>query len=468
MLDHHDLWDLVVMGAGSAGIGAALAAARMGLRTLLLEQGPEIGGNAVQGGVHIWETGIGGTGIPFEIYKRLKRAPQGIGIYSFGRHCAWPDTNTPPFPGGELLIDPKRCYLDTLRRYGSRGIKQDEAFIREHWHGIVFEPNAYVTTIQQMLAETGRVEVRTRTWFVDVACANGHLESATLNDGSRVRAKAWIDATNTAALCRACGAQPFPQGEGKLNAVSLIYRITRVSSPGVEPLPTDIPSECWWQPSFPIMSCAQYPNGDRNCNMLPTMSAEECLALGEEAAYRECAQRVRAHWHWLQCKYPEFRGYRIAWIAPHLGIRETVHLACIYMLSSDDVRQGLGRQEHRDIIALADHALDRHGEGGGCVELEQPYGIPLRCLVPKGLQNVLVASMAAGFTPTAATSCRLSRTMMQLGQAAGTAAALAHRLTLDPKDAPVGDLRNALVEQSVQLEWPMPEELAQYLKDEAR
>ena len=68
MNDQYDTWDLVVVGAGSGGIGAALAGARMGLRPLLVEQGAAIGGTAVHGGVHVWEPGVGGTGLPFDIY----------------------------------------------------------------------------------------------------------------------------------------------------------------------------------------------------------------------------------------------------------------------------------------------------------------------------------------------------------------------------------------------------------------
>ena len=65
-------YDLCVVGAGSGGIGAALAAARMGLSVLLIEKSDTLGGNAVRGGVHNWEPGVGGTAFPFEIFQRLQ------------------------------------------------------------------------------------------------------------------------------------------------------------------------------------------------------------------------------------------------------------------------------------------------------------------------------------------------------------------------------------------------------------
>ncbi len=85
-----DNFDLIVVGAGSGGIGTALAAARMGSNVLLIEKSGVLGGTAVLSGVSVWEMGVGGTGIPFDIYRRLKPIPDAIGIYSFGRHCLWP------------------------------------------------------------------------------------------------------------------------------------------------------------------------------------------------------------------------------------------------------------------------------------------------------------------------------------------------------------------------------------------
>ncbi|HSI84109.1 MAG: FAD-dependent oxidoreductase [Candidatus Methylacidiphilales bacterium] len=59
-------YDVCVVGGGSVGIGAALAAARGGLKVLLVEKGDCLGGNAVRGGVHNWEPGIGATAFPQE------------------------------------------------------------------------------------------------------------------------------------------------------------------------------------------------------------------------------------------------------------------------------------------------------------------------------------------------------------------------------------------------------------------
>ena len=92
--------------------------------------------------------------------------------------------------------------------------------------------------------------------------------------------------------------------------------------------------------------------------------------------------------------------------------------------------------------------------------MKAPYGVPFRCLIPAGYRNLLIACRSASFSSVAASSCRLSRTMMELGQAAGTAAALARELGMDVAAVPPEKLREALRKERVQLEHPMPRELA--------
>jgi len=139
------------------------------------------------------------------------------------------------------------------------------------------------------------------------------------------------------------------------------------------------------------------------------------------------------------------------------------------MLTENDVRAGVDRQQHPDVVCIADHALDTHGDESGRAGprgLAQPYGVPYRCLLPRGYGNLLVACRGAGFTSLAASSCRLSRTMMQLGQAAGTAVALARARGISLPEVPADALREDLRRQHVQVDWPMPAELRAHLLNE--
>ena len=78
-----------------------------------------------------------------------------------------------------------------------------------------------------------------------------------------------------------------------------------------------------------------------------------------------------------------------------------------------------------------------------------PYGVPYRCLLPRGVENLYIASRAASFSHIAASSCRLCRTMMTLGQAAGNAAAIAAKHRLATRQIDVAKLQTRLRAQRV-------------------
>jgi len=479
--------ELAVIGGGSGGFGAALAAARLGVAVVLVERSDRLGGNSVRGGVNIWEPGLGGTGFPFDIYRRLTREPKAVGIYSMARHMGTfdPAREAYRFPGGETVIDPARSYLDSLQRHGLANAKL---------HGVVFEPDAMAKTMLAMLEETGHCRVLFRTEFKRVKADAGRIQSVTIQkvrfaDGRPIvesRALAadyFVDATGDGLVCEEAGCTMMTGQEARtqfdepgapdeptprVNGVSLLYRVTPVTSPAVEPLPEGIAPECWWGKNFPVAQINHYPNGDLNVNMLPTMEGAEFMKLGWVDARTECERRVRAHWHDIQTRCAEFRGFRLDSIAPVLGVRETKRVVGEYVLTQNDLDAGISGQKHADIICIADHPCDTHGgHNKGIKPLREPYGVPFRCLIPKGQHNLLITCRAASFSSIAASSCRLSRTMMQLGQAAGTAVALAKELKVELPAVPAERLREALRRQHVQLEHPMPAPLRSFLENES-
>jgi len=154
---------------------------------------------------------------------------------------------------------------------------------------------------------------------------------------------------------------------------------------------------------------------------------------------------VRRHWHCLQ-RIPTFSQYEFHSYAPMLGIRESYRLVAEYVLTQHDLMATLAKQTHPDIIAVADHAMDVHGGGSRHVggELKGPYGIPYRCLIPKGMTNLLAACRGAGFSHIAASSCRLNRTMTGIGHAAGLAAAQAAREDIAVTDVDVKKIQDQL------------------------
>ena len=476
--------DVLVAGGGSGGFGAALAAARAGLRVVVAEPLDVLGGTSTVAGVNCWEPSCGGTGIPFDLYCRLRRHPEGVGIYTIHRHCCWPEDGK--YPGGESLMDPSRTYRDSLVRHADGvlgfGNPADKPLMRERMHGVVFEPGLLAREMALLLAETGNAIVLTGTGVAGATARGGRVEEVRTDTGLRVRARFFVDGTGEAVLCEAAGCEILtgqdPRSRfdepaapetptGKVNGISQIFRVSRKDTPGIDPAPEGIPRECWWRKGYGHASVDEYPNGDLNINMLPTMEGREYLELGKEAARRECRRRMFAFWRHWQIEFPEWQRFAITWVAPELGIRETRRTLCEYMLRQQDLQLGLPGQTHPDIIAINDHPMDTHGaHGTGLGGCGGAYGVPYRCLIPQGMRNLLVACRAAGFSSLAASSCRLSRTMMQLGQAAGTALGLAAERGLDLSAVPADELRARLRAAGVALEHPMPPEILERVSRE--
>ncbi len=458
--------DVLVIGGGSGGIAAALAAARMGLQVTLIEAAATLGGTATQSLVCSWEPGMGGTGMPLEAYRRLRRR-QAVGIHRLKRHCCAPEPRLAHFPGGEHRLDPQGTYAQTLRRWraaidesGEDPGKYPYEFISTHLRGVSFVPEVWQEEAALWLCETG-VQVRTGIAVVAAERQGETVISVQLADGTQLQARTYIDATADVVVARAAGCRtrlgcdaradfaepgaPLTASE-QLNGVSLVYRITPDAL-----APDPGPIACWWAKQFPVSHMVELPDGDRVVNPLPIMEGTLVHMLGLPAARAEAERRTLAHWQDLQNRWPEFRGYRLRAQALALGIREGHRIEAERMLTEHDLRDGLAAQTDPDLIAVADHAIDVHGYAGGARELTGPYGIPFRCLIPRGCRNMVIACRGAGFSSIAASSCRLSRTMMQLGQAAGTAAALAQRQGTAVAAVDAAQLRAALISQGVQL-----------------
>jgi len=465
-------YDLCIMGGGSGGTAAAIAAGRFGLKTLLVEAADRLGGTSVRAGVSTWEMGCGGTGISFDLYRRLQAMPGAVGIYRINRHCCWPEDGF--YPGAECLLDSSLSYPDTLCRHFRGALSylrpEDKPLIRARWHGVSIEPEALSQAMTEACRETNRVTIRFGVSLDQVETQAGTVRVIRLSDGTRVTATTFIDGTGDGALCAACGCERHlgrdprsrydepgapESADDQINGVSLVFRITPKSVPAIDVPPIPVPDKCWWRPDFPMASCVQYPDGDFNVNILPTMEGREYMRLGPEAAYAESLRRVHAFWRHWQERFPEWRSYRIRWMAPVLGVRESYRVVAETMLTRHDLEAGLRRQTQPDIIALNDHPCDVHGGGeGGTTGVTSAYGVPFRCLIPKGWTNLLIASKAAGMSAQAASSCRLTRVILTLGQAAGTAAALAQETGVSVARVDPIALRQRLREQGVQLSSP--------------
>ncbi len=441
--------DVCIVGGGSGGYSAAIAAARAGADCILIERQPMLGGTSTAAYVCHWGPGLGDS-LAQEIFDRLAK----IGAAGITRdHNA--DRKLGSF--GLWLITPGATYAESLKRCG---------YERKDQRGVAFDPDKLGDVVLEMLTETGKCRVMLSTTFVDIETDGPRIVAIRANaDGGaqyRIHARVFIDSTGGAHLCRAAGYETMlgpdgkerfgerfaPEKPGKtLNAISLCYRVRKAENPQRQPAP-DPPVKKWPRSAH----VTSLPNGDLILNPLATVAGRDLIDLGYDDCMSKAKRLVRAQWHWLQ-ENPTFAPYEFHSFAPTLGIRESYRVLGEYVLTQQDIEAGLHRQPHPDIIAVADHSMDVHGKGRGKIRghLKAPYGIPYRCLIPRDSTNLLVACRGASFSQIAASSCRLSRTIIQLGHAAGTAAAMAAE-----GDVPVAEIDVAELRQRLKVESRLP------------
>jgi hypothetical protein len=165
----------------------------------------------------------------------------------------------------------------------------------------------------------------------------------------------------------------------------------------------------------------------------------------------------------LRARAPGFRDAELVRAADYLYIRETRHIRGLYTLTVHDI---VDSRVFWDAIGVASYPIDLHpyrpGELNPYAAHRYVYTIPLRCLVPIGINNLLVVGRSISATYEAAGSARVVPTTMEEGQAAGTAAVLSLRArTLFPSftEQPtlVHDLQDSLNTQGAYL---LPETVA--------
>lgn len=412
--------DVCIIGAGSAGIGAALAASRAGAEVIILEKENMVGGTSVHSFVNTWEPGPG-CSYSKEIYHRLPPSARGIArqVHSYRKDE----------PYGLFLVSPLLTYNHTLRR--------SDLDVKTQTACVVFDVSEFDNTVRQMFEETGHCKLLLNTEFVDANVIDNKIKTieAVSSSGQKyqISASVFIDCTGGSFVCRnvECemmlgeesharfGEPSAPEIPGNsLNAISLCYQIRPAKNTGLSDKAVQM------DPDYNVVAHVSGPVGPAQkltVNPLGIIEGKCLINQDADEIYEHGKELVDKHWARLH-GYPHFQDYEFDSYAPRLGVRESYRVVCRYMLTQNDLLNGLPKQEHKDIITLADHPMDLHGQNSKLKILKEAYGVPYRCLIPEGFDNLLVAGRGAGFSHIAASSCRLSRTMMSLGHAAGIAA----------------------------------------------
>jgi hypothetical protein len=174
----------------------------------------------------------------------------------------------------------------------------------------------------------------------------------------------------------------------------------------------------------------------------------------------EAREQVVAIMAFLRRRIPGFAHAHITAVGGRVGVRESRRIVGEVVLTAEDLSGG---RRWPDVIARSAYPIDIHSPTGEIdASLDEfqddylsqgvTYDIPYRCLVPKRVDQLLAAGRCISTTAEAHGATRVSPTCMALGQAAGTAAALAARAGVTPRELAVAELQDVLISQGVDID----------------
>ncbi len=418
-----------ILGAGSGGFGCAWRLLKNGISVAVVDKNPDFGGTSVFSGVSCWEPGVSLDGVHTEIKNALEQIPNGCSVAKTVPNCNifGENRHTWDFPWG-LSVPCDEAYETTLRRSGLDYFTECRRFQFEE-DAMKMALNSIISPYSELLTKLFGFELK------DTKIHGGRVKSVTVTNGKElceITADYFVDATGSIALARKLGCETAVgceekvkynepsapiEKEDNINGVSYVFRISKAQTPDhIDTVPEEYKSFKIGDKVKTVSCFNCYPNGDININMLPTMTGKEFLELGDKADFNGKAA-VWQYWNYLQ-KNKNMQGFTLTHIF-NVGIRENYRLVGKYVLTENDLIKGIKNQDSNRIIAVSDHALDVHGNKSSCPELNSPYGIPIDCCIPKEYDNLLVACRGASFSHIAASSARLSRTMLSLGEGVG-------------------------------------------------
>ena len=129
-----------------------------------------------------------------------------------------------------------------------------------------------------------------------------------------------------------------------------------------------------------------------------------------------------------------------------IGVRETRRMQGEYTLTTDDVLEGNGFE---DVVAVGANPVAAHGIRRPHLAHEG-FDIPYRCIMPKQIENLLLSGRSISISHLALGSVRAMATVMAIGQASGTAAALSVQDGVTPRNLDVPKLQRTLIEQKAE------------------
>jgi hypothetical protein len=436
-------YEVAVLGGGPAGIAAAVAAARAGRRTLLIERYGFLGGMGTAAGVTNF------CGLHANVHGEMHRVVQGIASDLLARIDRLGGLNAPHLILGKILAQ-------------------------------AYDTAAYKIAADDLLA-SHRVDILFHALGASVVMQDERRIAALMVEtkGGRqaVAAELFIDCSGDGDLAAWAGA-PFEVGD---NSGSMLYPSMMFRLNGIDP---ERAGEAWR--TIPALMAQAEASGTHRfprkaAIVRPQRSPVEWrvnftqlarkdgtainglepddLTRGEIDGRRQAIEAF----NFLRT-VPGFENSYIVDLPPQLGIRETRRVVGGYMLSGDDV---LGCVAFEDSIGVNGWPIESHVAGDVIFKfppIPQSRGfneLPYRMLVPATIDNLLMAGRCASMTHDGQSAARVSGACFAMGESAGTAAALALSGNTLPRDIAVEKLQQQLQQQGAFIgrDQPVPEGL---------
>lgn len=419
----YDQVDVLVLGAGPAGVGAALSAARQGAKTLLVEQMGDVGGIATSGLMSHW-TGNTRGGIYEEILNRSADLPDSAD-------------------------------------YGFNGSPRQ-----------IINPEHLKTALLEMLQEAG-VDLLLYTFVCLPIMEEKRVKGVIVENKSgrqAIFAKIVIDCTGDGDIAARAGAayRKGREEDGAMQPVSLMFKIggvdyTKAVFPGkfedyIQIPKGEIHALRKQNLPFPAGHVLLYRTslpGVVTCNMTNCIGIDGTSTKDLVKATLECRRQLAPILDFLRNFVPGYENCYLLSTASLIGVRETRHFEGHATITEEDIRSA--RVFPDWAVTYASFNFDVHNMTGNGLDATGAqdafaatyYTIPYGCLVPREIDGLLLAGRNISGTHMANANYRVMPICANMGQAAGIAAALCVQEGVRPRDVDVKVLQKRLLENGV-------------------